>query len=131
MKIIVIDDEEDIQPLFNQKFRKEIKANTYDLEFFLSGEDALDYLNEKGYDDKIILSDINMPGISGLELLYYIRKNAAPPPPVIFMITAYGDLDNRNKAESLGANAFMTKPIDFTGLKEKLTEIINDKNTGS
>jgi CheY-like chemotaxis protein len=131
MKLIVIDDETDIEPLFQQKFRKELKANEYELEYFLSAEEALDYLNKNGYDNKIILSDINMPGISGLELLFYIRKNAAPPPPVIFMITAYGDQDNKNKAVSLGANAFMTKPIDFKLLKEKLREIVNDKNTGS
>jgi CheY-like chemotaxis protein len=122
MKVLVVDDEEDIGSLFRQKFRKEIKTGQFDLLFFLSGEEVIEYLNENGYEDKLILSDINMPGINGLELLYYIRKQHRPPTPVIFMITAYGDQDNKKRARSLGANEFLTKPLDFDKLKEKMKE---------
>lgn len=131
MKIVVVDDERDIEPLFLQRFRKEIRSRDMEIMFFLSAEEAIDFLNEDGYHDKLILSDINMPGINGLEFLYYIRKSCTPPPPVIFMITAYGDQDNKDKAESLGANAFLTKPLDFGLLKDKINEIRNDANFGS
>lgn len=124
MKVLVVDDEEDVGSLFRQRFRKEIRKGEFELLFFLSGEEVIEYLNEDGFDDKLILTDINMPGINGLELLYYIRKQHRPPTPVIFMITAYGDQDNKNRARSLGANDFLTKPVDFSKLKEKMKEVM-------
>lgn len=125
MKVLVVDDEKDVQSLFLQRFRKELKSNLFEMEFMLSGEEALEYLNKYGFKNKIILSDINMPGMSGLELLENIQKAATPPPPVIFMISAYGDEENKKDAERLGAADFFTKPVDFDLLKEKIQEILS------
>lgn len=72
----------------------------------------------------LILSDINMPGMSGLQLLAKIKKEYATPPPVVMMITAYGDAENQRQATALGADDFLTKPVDFISLKEKLKHII-------
>lgn len=124
MKILVVDDEQDVQPLFLQRFRKELKSKLFEMEFMLSAEEVLEYLEKEGFQDKIILSDINMPGMSGLELLDNIQKAATPPPPVIFMISAYGDDDNKNEAERLGAKDFFTKPVDFGLLKEKIQNLL-------
>jgi two-component system chemotaxis response regulator CheY len=121
MKILVVDDEADVQPLFLQRFRKEIKNGEFDFSFALSGEDALNYLYHAHSEIVLILSDINMPGMTGIELLSRIRHDYnAPPPPVVMMITAYGDEENRNQAMQNGANDFLTKPLDFNLLKEKL-----------
>jgi two-component system chemotaxis response regulator CheY len=120
MKILVVDDEADVQPLFLQRFRKEIKNHEIDFDFALSGEEALAYLKEKHSEIVLILSDINMPGMSGIELLSRIRHEYEVPPPVVMMITAYGDEENRNQAFNNGANDFLTKPLDFNLLKEKL-----------
>lgn len=123
MKILVVDDEQDIQPLFKQRFRREIKSHELEIEFALSGEAALVYLQANGFSDKLILSDINMPGMSGLELLDKIQKSSSPPPPVVMMISAYGDDENKNAAKQLGANDFLTKPLDFNLLKEKIKSL--------
>jgi len=120
MKILVVDDEADVQPLFLQRFRKEIKAGEVDFDFALSGEDALKYLEEKHNEVVLILSDINMPGMSGLELLTSIRRDYGVPPPVVMMVTAYGDEENHRQAMERGANDFLTKPLDFSVLKDKL-----------
>jgi len=120
MKILVVDDEADVQPLFLQRFRKEIKNHEIEFDFALSGEEALDYLKEKHSEIVLILSDINMPGMSGIELLSRIRHEYEVPPPVVMMITAYGDDENRSQAMNNGANDFLTKPLDFNLLKEKL-----------
>ncbi|MGB5436717.1 MAG: response regulator, partial [Maribacter sp.] len=71
----------------------------------------------------LILSDINMPGMSGLDLLEKIRKDYEKPPPLVMMVTAYGDEENRNTAKRLGADDFLTKPLDFALLKSKLTTL--------
>lgn len=124
MKILVVDDEEDVQPLFLQRFRKEIRNNEIELDFARSGEEALDYLKEKHSEVVLILSDINMPGMSGIELLGHIREDfPMPPPPVVMMITAYGDEENYKQAMDKGADDFLTKPLDFNLLKEKLKTI--------
>ena len=123
MKILVVDDEQDIQPLFKQRFRKELRSKEFEMEFMHSAEDALNYLEQNGFQDKLILSDINMPGMSGLEMLEQIQKSSAPPPPIVMMISAYGDEDNKNTAQSLGANDFLTKPLDFNLLKEKIKSL--------
>jgi CheY-like chemotaxis protein len=119
MKILVVDDEKDIQTLFEQRFRKEIRIKLIEFAFAFSGEQALTYLEQNDHEVVIILSDINMPGMSGLELLGYIKQKYAVPPPSVMMITAYGDAENFNAAKRLGADDFLTKPIDFTLLKEK------------
>ena len=120
MKILVVDDEQDVQMLFEQRFRKEIRNNEIQFAFAFSGEDALTYLNANQHEAVLILSDINMPGMSGLELLENIKQKYHMPPPVVMMITAYGDAENYNMAKKLGADDFLTKPVDFTLLKEKL-----------
>jgi len=120
MKILVVDDERDIEVLFEQRFRREIKTGEIDFAFAYSGEQALDYLNQHVHEAVLILSDINMPGMSGLELLRHIKQKFSEPPPVVMMITAYGDPENYNQAMRLGADDFLTKPVDFALLKEKL-----------
>jgi CheY-like chemotaxis protein len=120
MKILVVDDEQDVKILFQQRFRKEIKTGQMDFEFTFSGEEALAYLNQNEQGAVLILSDINMPGMSGLELLQHIKEKFHKPPPVVMMITAYGDDENFNTAKRLGADDFLTKPVDFKLLKEKL-----------
>lgn len=123
MKILVVDDERDIQTLFEQRFRKEIREKQIEFVFAFSGEDALIYLNKHEHEAVLILSDINMPGMSGLELLGHIKQKYLKPPPVVMMITAYGDAENFNTAKQLGADDFLTKPVDFNLLKEKLKMI--------
>lgn len=120
MKILVVDDEQDMQILFQQKFRKEIRDGIAEFAFAISGEQALEYLNDNHHEVVLILSDINMPGMSGLELLDRIKHKYHTPPPVVMMITAYGDAENYNQAMQLGADDFLTKPVDFTILKKKL-----------
>ncbi len=120
MKILVVDDEKDVQALFEQRFRKEIKSQVMHFIFAFFGEDALIYLNEHQHEAVLILSDINMPGMSGLQLLEHIKQKYHKPPPLVMMITAYGDAENFNRAKQLGADDFLTKPLDFTALKEKL-----------
>jgi len=124
MKILVVDDEADVQPLFIQRFRKEIRNHEFDFDFAISGEEALAYLKEKHSEVVLILSDINMPGMSGIELLSKIRHDYAAPPPVVMMITAYADEENHRQAMQNGANDFLTKPLDFALLKEKLKTLI-------
>jgi two-component system, chemotaxis family, chemotaxis protein CheY len=119
MKILVVDDERDIQTLFEQRFRKEIRDKILEFAFAFSGEEALVYLNKHEHEAVLILSDINMPGMSGLELLRHIKQTYHKPPPVVMMITAYGDAENFNTARELGADDFLTKPVDFKVLKEK------------
>jgi CheY-like chemotaxis protein len=124
MKILVVDDEKDMQTLFEQRFRKEIREHEMDFAFANSGEEALGFLNQHVHEAVLILSDINMPGMSGLELLKEIKAKFDHPPPIVMMITAYGDPENYNQAIKLGADDFLTKPIDFPTLKEKLKKLI-------
>lgn len=124
MKILVVDDEQDVQILFQQRFRKEIRKGELNFMFAFSGEEALQKLEDIGHEAVLILSDINMPGMSGLELLKIIKKDYVAPPPVVMMITAYGDQENYDTAKRLGADDFLTKPVDFKTLKEKLIEQI-------
>lgn len=124
MKILVVDDEKDIQPLFEQRFRREIRNGEFEFVFAYSGEDALICLSDYQHEAVLILSDINMPGMSGLDLLMNIKQRHHEPPPVVMMITAYGDSENYTKAMELGADDFLTKPVDFVKLKEKI-KLIN------
>ncbi|MFC6099303.1 response regulator [Olivibacter domesticus] len=123
MKVLVVDDEIDIQPLFKQRFRKEIKSGQILFEFALSGEEAIQYLFRDDSEVVLILSDVNMPGMSGLELLSHIRKEHGATPPFVMMITAYGDEENYRQSMRLGANDFLTKPLNFNLLKEKLKNL--------
>ncbi len=125
MKILVVDDEKDVQILFEQRFRKEIRSGEMNLLFAFSGEEALDVMESHVHEAVLILSDINMPGMSGLELLKHIKEKYEKPPPVVMMITAYGDEENYSQAIKYGADDFLTKPVDFVALKEKLKEKIH------
>jgi two-component system, chemotaxis family, chemotaxis protein CheY len=120
MKILVVDDEQDVKILFEQSFRKEIREKLMEFAFAFSGEDALHYLDGHLHEAVLILSDINMPGMSGLELLELIKKRFVKPPPIVMMITAYGNEENYAMAKLLRADDFLTKPLDFKLLKEKL-----------
>ena len=124
MKILVVDDERDVQQLFEQRFRREIRSGKLQFSFAFSGEEALRFLESQPSEAVLILSDINMPGMSGLELLRHIRQNnPAPAPPTVLMLTAYGDQQTRDQAQVLGASGLITKPVDFTALKEKLQQL--------
>jgi CheY-like chemotaxis protein len=123
MKVLVVDDETDVQALFEQRFRKEIRNQEINFAFAFSGEDALEYLHRNKHEAVLILSDINMPGMSGLELLEHIKQEHFKPSPIVMMITAYGDAENYDMAKRLGADDFMTKPVDFITLKEKLKKL--------
>jgi two-component system, chemotaxis family, chemotaxis protein CheY len=124
MKILVVDDEKDIEPLFKQRFRKEIQRGELDFAFALSGEQALQYLHEHLSEVVLILSDINMPGMSGIELLRRIRGLYPVRPPVVMMLTAYSDEQTYNQAMQYGADDFLTKPLDFNDLKIKLSSSV-------
>ncbi|MBS1575082.1 MAG: response regulator [Bacteroidetes bacterium] len=124
MKILVVDDENDVKVLFEQRFRREIRNGEMEFMFAFSGEDALAYLQKHNHEAVLILSDINMPGMSGLELLQRIKASYNDPSPHVIMVSAYGDQENYNHAMKHGANAFVTKPVDFVSLKEKLKSLV-------
>ncbi|HEY2648462.1 MAG TPA: response regulator [Puia sp.] len=123
MKILVVDDERDVKALFEQRFRKEIRDGEMSFAFAYSGEEALGYLNTLNHEAVLILSDINMPGMSGLDLLKKIKTHFEKPPPIVMMITAFGDDENYQHAMKLGADDFLTKPLNFTHLREKLKSV--------
>jgi len=125
MKILVVDDEKDMQTLFEQRFRREIRTGDMQFAFAFSVEEALNYVHKHEHEVVLILSDINMPGMSGLVLLEKIKQEFSIPPPVVMMITAYGDSENYSRAMQLGADDFLTKPVDFVLLKEKLKNVIH------
>ena len=120
MKILVVDDETDVQLLFEQRFRREIRDGELAFAFSHSGEEALLFLKDHFSEIVLILSDINMPGMSGLELLRKIKATYQHPPTLVMMITAYGDEESHTLAMSYGADDFLTKPLDFAQLKQKL-----------
>lgn len=124
MKILVVDDEKDVEILFRQKFRKEVKSQNLELVFAFSGQEALELLEQSDPPEVMyIFSDINMPGMTGLELLEKVK--ARFPQIKISMISAYGDAENYNKAKESGAKEFFTKPIDFISLKEEINSLLN------
>jgi CheY-like chemotaxis protein len=117
--ILVVDDEPDVETLFRQQFRRELRAERFSMEFAQSAGQALGRISDaEGASLILILSDINMPGMSGLEMLPK-AKEARPDVPVI-MITAYGDPETKRKALENGAAALLTKPIDFTALRDEI-----------
>lgn len=123
MKILVVDDEQDMRFLFEQKFKREILEHSIEFAYATSGEEALKFLAKHEHEAVLILSDINMPGMTGLELLDIIKHKSENPVPVVMMITAFGDPENYALAMKLGADDFLTKPLDFILLKEKLHSI--------
>jgi CheY-like chemotaxis protein len=117
--ILVVDDEPDVETLFRQQFRRDLRAGRFSMEFAQSGVAALECIeNTAAVSLILIFSDINMPGMTGLELLPK-AKTARPDVPVI-MITAYGDAETKRKALDSGAEALFTKPIDFGMLRSEI-----------
>ena len=117
--VLVVDDEPDVEALFRQQFRRDLRAQRFMMDFANSAADALKRIGSTIEQSLIlILSDINMPGMTGLEMLPKV-KQMRPEVPVI-MITAYGDPDTKRKALENGASGLLTKPIDFTLLREEI-----------
>jgi CheY-like chemotaxis protein len=122
VSILVVDDEPDVAQLFRQRFRREARQGTYVMHFAASGEEALQLLSG-GIEPSVavILSDINMPGMDGLQLLGKIKERFPEFP--VMMVTAYGDDERRRRAGELGAAEFLAKPVDFDHLKEQLRQL--------
>jgi CheY-like chemotaxis protein len=117
--ILVVDDEPDVEFLFRQQFRRDLRDGRFVMEFAQSGDIALRRIADaKGVSLILILSDINMPGMTGLELLP--KAKAARPDVPVIMITAYGDAETKRKALENGAEALLTKPIDFVALRGEI-----------
>ena len=117
--VLVVDDEPDVEALFRQQFRRDLRAQRFVMDFANSASDALARIASTiGQTLILILSDINMPGMTGLEMLPRV-KEIRPEVPVI-MITAYGDADTKRKALEGGAEGLLTKPLDFTLLREEI-----------
>ena len=117
--VLVVDDEPDVEALFRQQFRRDLRAQRFVMDFAISANDALTRIAGTIEQSLIlILSDINMPGMTGLEMLPKVRE-MRPDVPVI-MITAYGDPETKRKAIEGGAEGLLTKPIDFTLLREEI-----------
>ncbi|NBC05257.1 MAG: response regulator [Bacteroidetes bacterium] len=125
MKFLVVDDEHDVETLFRQRFRREIRSGKVELVFAFSGQEALEIIKSTNPPDIVyIFSDINMPGMSGFELLERVKSNY--PHIHVSMISAYGDTENYQKAKEIGAKEFFTKPIDFKNLREELHDVLED-----
>jgi CheY-like chemotaxis protein len=117
--ILVVDDEPDVEMLFRQHFRRDLREGRFTMQFAQSGETALQRIADAaGVSLILILSDINMPGMTGLELLP--KAKAARPDVPVIMITAYGDVETKRKALESGADALFTKPIDFGMLRNEI-----------
>jgi len=117
--ILVVDDEPDVEVLFRQHFRRDLRAGRFTMEFAQSAPAALQRITDAvGVSLILILSDINMPGMSGLELLP--KAKALRPDVPVIMITAYGDAETKQKALANGAEALLTKPIDFALLRNEI-----------
>jgi CheY-like chemotaxis protein len=117
--VLVVDDEPDVEALFRQQFRRDLRSERFVMDFANSAADALSQITSSiGQSLILILSDINMPGMTGLEMLPKV-KEIRPDVPVI-MITAYGDAATRRKALESGATGLLTKPIDFKALREEI-----------
>jgi CheY-like chemotaxis protein len=122
--ILVVDDEPDVAELFRQQFRRELRSSRFVMEFALSAPEALErVVSAEAARLILILSDINMPGMSGLDLLPKARQ-ARPDVPII-MITAYGDHETRRRATEAGAAGLFTKPIDFPELRGEIGRVLD------
>ena len=119
MKILVVDDERDVEALYRQRFRKEIRSGELNLLFAFSASEALELMSHLDpMDVVLLLSDINMPGMTGFDLLKIVKEKY--PLLNAFMVSAYGDEENMTRAKTLGADDFITKPVDFNLLRQKI-----------
>ena len=117
--ILVVDDETDVEMLFRQQFRRDLRSGRFTMDFAQSADNALQRISDLADESLIlILSDINMPGMSGLEMLP--KAKAARPDVPVIMITAYGDDNTKKKALEGGAEGLLTKPIDFVALRSEI-----------
>ena len=122
LRALVVDDESDVQYLFTQRFRRELRQGLVELRFATSGEEALQILRAGGAADVVlVLSDINMPGMTGIELLREIK--AEFPELRVLMVTAYDSADIQREALSAGAEGYLTKPLDFDELKREVFQL--------
>lgn len=129
VKVLIVDDEPDVETMFRQQFRREVRQGLYTLDFALSGAAALDKLADHVGDEIILLvSDINMLGMSGLELLPEVKQRRPDLP--VFMISAYGDAGTVATALQRGANKFLTKPVDFLQLKQDVSAVVSSAGGG-
>jgi DNA-binding NtrC family response regulator len=125
VRVLVVDDEPDVEALFRQQFRREVRQGLYLLDFALSGEAALDKLDGCiGEQIILLVSDINMPGMNGLDLIPKVK--ARRPDLPVFMISAYGDPERVQTAIERGASKFLTKPVDFPQLKQDVSRVVAD-----
>jgi CheY-like chemotaxis protein len=122
-RVLVVDDEFDVQPLFQQRFRREIRKGTVDLAFSLSAEEALTQINNSSAETapELVLSDINMPGMDGLEFLRILKSNFADVK--VIMVTAYHDDQTYQMAMNYGADGYINKPIEFDSLKQTIMNL--------
>jgi YesN/AraC family two-component response regulator len=119
MKVLFVDDETDVKDLYLQRFRKDIKSGTLEPVFAHNGAEAVNMLSEMKPDEEtLVLSDINMPGMNGFDLLKFVKERF--PLLKIFMVTAYGDNNYMDKARQFGADDFFTKPVNFDLLRKRM-----------
>lgn len=122
LKILIVDDEPDVELMFKQQFRKQIKSGEVELHFAFSAPDAIAYMGTLNpFDLVMLLSDINMPGMTGLQLLEETKK--VYPHLRVVMITAYGNPNYISESQRLGADGYLTKPVDFNELKQRILEL--------
>ena len=127
--VLVVDDEPDVETLFRQQFRREVRQGLYTLDFALSGKAALETLDgHVGEEIILLVSDINMPGMTGLELLPVVKQRRPDLP--VFMISAYGDPGTVAMALQRGANKFLAKPVDFPQLKQDVLAVMAEARGG-
>src|SRR5690606_3187955 len=122
--VLVVDDERDVELLFRQRFRKEIRERKIVFHFAFSGEEAIHFLHgQSPLDVMMVLSDINMPGMNGLQLAEKVKTEF--PLLKIIMVSAYGDDKNIFEAQQKGVDDFVTKPVEFDLLKSRISELLN------
>ena len=129
VRVLIVDDEPDVEALFRQQFRREVREGIYTMDFALSGKAALEILDGHiGEQIILLVSDINMPGMSGLDLLPVVK--ARRPDQPVFMISAYGDSNTIGTALARGASKFLTKPVDFPQLKQDILQAVTQAGAG-
>ena len=129
VRVLIVDDEPDVEALFRQQFRREVREGLFALDFALSGEAALCKLSEQIAEDIVlVLSDINMPGMSGLDLLPEVKIRR--PDLTVIMISAYGDAPTVQTALDRGADEFVTKPVDFPRLRQAVSAVVTQARSG-